>query len=473
MAMTVSLCPVATTPSPPTEDARPRRRRWPLLGLSLLLPAGLPLLAAGCNQEPPPRPRKAPEVVVTTPVRGQVVDYQDFTGRLDGFRTVEIRARVSGYITEAPFKEGDHVKKGDLLFQIDTRPYDAALNQAEANLKVATADRNLQSKNAVRARQMIESKSLAREDYDAMIAAEEKARATVGAMEAARDQAQLNLDFTHVIAPIGGRVSRRSVDPGNLVLADNTMLTTVVSDNELYAYFDVDERTYLNLLGPLRASQASWLEALHFPVLMSLANEGEKFDHVGKVDFIDNRVTATTGTIRMRGVFDNAPGFLKSGLFVRIRLPLGQPYSTLFVPGEALQSDQGRDYVYVVVKDDKDDKDANKGKVARRYLKVGQTVQGLRDPLPAGASSLGLLASPSGQGPVLAAAALFPGTPGLRVVKEGLAADDQVIVSGQQRVRERDQVVVKKEPPLPPPDSPLVRLLAGKPASERTLSTGR
>ncbi|HLJ95580.1 MAG TPA: efflux RND transporter periplasmic adaptor subunit, partial [Gemmataceae bacterium] len=329
-------------------------------------------------------------------------------------KTVDIRARVSGFIMEAPFNEGDLVHEGDLLFQIDRRPYQAALDQAEANVKVAVADQNLQLRNSQRAHKMIQSNSIAREDYDTMLATEEKSRATVGAVEAARDLARLNLDYTRVIAPLSGRISRRFVDPGNLITADTTVLTSIVSDNQLYAYFDVDERTYLDLLASAKQGQGSWLAGLRFPVLMSLANEGNKFEHVGKVNFIDNRVNATTGTIRMRAVFDNADGFLKSGLFVRIRLPIGNPYHTLLVAAEALLSDQGRSYVYVV-----DDKN----QVAYRRVNVGQELEGLR------------------------------------VIKDGLAEGERVIVSGMQRVRPGTEVEVKMQPRPKAPESPLVRLL--------------
>jgi len=392
----------------------PRPRKRGLLGLSLLLPAAVLLLSTGCQQAAPEHPKKPPQVVVTSPIRDEVADYQDFTGRLDGLKTVDIRARVSGFIMEAPFNEGDLVHEGDLLFQIDRRPYQAALDQAEANVKVAVADQNLQLRNSQRAHKMIQSNSIAREDYDTMLATEEKSRATVGAVEAARDLARLNLDYTRVIAPLSGRISRRFVDPGNLITADTTVLTSIVSDNQLYAYFDVDERTYLDLLASAKQGQGSWLAGLRFPVLMSLANEGNKFEHVGKVNFIDNRVNATTGTIRMRAVFDNADGFLKSGLFVRIRLPIGNPYHTLLVAAEALLSDQGRSYVYVV-----DDKN----QVAYRRVNVGQELEGLR------------------------------------VIKDGLAEGERVIVSGMQRVRPGTEVEVKMQPRPKAPESPLVRLL--------------
>jgi RND family efflux transporter MFP subunit len=363
--------------------------------------------------------------VVTTPVHGDVVDYQDFTGRLDGFRTVDVRARVSGYITEAPFKEGDYVHEGDLLFQIDPRPYQLALNQAAAQVQLQEAQlkyqealfqRNLRLKNS--------GQAVAMEDVQQSQAQRDTTAAQLENARAAVENAKLNLAWAKVTAPMSGRVSRRSVDPGNLITADNvatggTALTTLVSDQQLYAYFDVDERTYLNLVKPYQSgSGTSWLTKLQFPVLMSLANEEERFEHVGKIDFIDNRVNATTGTIRMRGVFDNVAGFLKAGLFVRIRLPLSRPYRTLLVSAEALQSDQGRTYVFVV---------NARNEIVYRPVTVGQELKGLR------------------------------------VVKEGLTEDEHVVLSGQQRVRPGAAVEVKPAPPPPSPQSPLVPLLTGNP----------
>jgi RND family efflux transporter MFP subunit len=375
------------------------------------------ILGAGCNKgQPTGREAKPIEIVATTPIGDQVIDYQDFTGRLEGFKTVDIRARVSGFVREVPFKEGDLVHEGDLLFQIDTSPYQAALNQAVANLKVAEADRNLQEKNARRAKSMIGSRSISSEDYETILATHEKARANVGAMEAARDLAQLNLDYTRVVAPLSGRISRRYVDPGNLINADNTLLTTIVSDNPLYAYFDVDERTYLELVASVKSKGASWLTQLQFPVLMSLANEANTFNHRGTVNFIDNRVTATTGTIRMRGVFDNPDGALRPGLFVRIRLPIGTPYHALLIPDEALLSDQGRKYVYVV---------NSENEVVYRPVKLGQEIQGLR------------------------------------VIKDGVSEGERVITVGMQRVKRGAHVHVTLKDPPKPPGSSLAKLLTG------------
>ena len=226
-------------------------------------------------------------------------------------------------------------------------------------------------------------------------------------------------------APLSGRISRRNVDPGNLVNADNTVLTTIVSDSQLYAYFDVDERTYMDLVGSATAGQSAWLAGLKFPVLMRLVNEDE-FTRSGTVDFVDNRINGNTGTIRMRGVFDNSTRALRAGLFVRIRLPLGKPYDTLLIPDEALQSDQGRSYVYVVNKDNK---------VEYRPVHLGQALAGLRVIKPAKKGKAG---------------------------KEGLSPGELVIVSGMQRVRPQMPVAYKKQAPPSPPDSPLVRALTSK-----------
>jgi RND family efflux transporter MFP subunit len=393
------------------------------------------VLAAGCNRAAGPRAEKILEVIVTTPITDEVTDYQDFTGRLDSIKTVDIRPRVSGYVTEAPFKEGDVVRQGQLLFQIDPSTYEADLNQAEANLKQAEADRKLQIKNAARAQQLIGNGSISKEEYDLVLANREKAAATVGAMAAARDRAKLFLGYTHVAAPLNGRISRRLVDPGNLVNADNTVLTTIVTEDPMYAYFDVDERTYLELASAPSTGPSSWFSSLRFPVLMRLANE-EEFTQKGDVNFLDNRLNANTGTVRMRGEFQNTTGHLKSGLFVRIRLPLGIPYKTLLIPDEALLSDQGRKYVFVVQKE-KDDTGKEVERVKYRSVTLGQSIQGLR------------------------------------VIREGIAAGDRVIISGMQRVRPDSVVQAKMQEPPAPPQSSLTKLLAGEKRADAAPKTGK
>jgi RND family efflux transporter MFP subunit len=378
---------------------------------------GAMLLAAGCSQAPSTPKVDPPQVDVTTPVTGTVTDYEDFTGRLDALKTTDIRARVSGYVIKAPFKEGDEVHEGELLFEIDPRTYEADVNQAEANLKLAIADRNLQERNAKRGTTLVRSNAMSQEDYDTVVATAEKARATVKATEAMRNRAKLYVDYTKVIAPWTGRISRRLVDPGNLVNADNTVLTTMVTENPLYAYFDVNERTYLDLVeaGTTKQNPAE----MRFPVLMQLANEGE-FTRPGTVDFVDNRVNAMTGTIRMRGVFPNDAMVLKPGLFVRIRLPIGARYQALLIPDEAILIDQGRKYVFVV---------NDQNKVIYRPVELGQEIQKLR------------------------------------VIKKGLAPDERVIISGTQRVRAEDEVRPNNKKPPSPPESRLSQLLASwKPA---------
>jgi RND family efflux transporter MFP subunit len=400
-------------------------------GMPLVLLAAL--LLAGCNGAPPVQGGKKPRVIVTEPITDTVMDYQDFTGRIDAVKTVEIRARVSGYVTEIPFKEGELVKEGSLLFQIDPGTYQADYNLAEANLKVAFAERNLMVKNAERAGKQRNLGAISSEDYDTVMASLDKSRANVGAMEAARDRAKLYLEYTRVIAPVSGRISRRFVDPGNLVNADNTLLTTVVTENPMYAYFDVDERSYLDLLATIAPGSTSWYEGLKLPVMMRLANE-EEFQKVGVVDFVDNRVVATTGTVRMRGVFQNPSGLLKAGLFVRIRLPIGSPYEAILIPDEAIQSDQERKYVWVVNARDE---------VEYRSVKLGQPVKDLRVIRPPEKGKEG---------------------------KEGLSLGERVIISGMQRARKGSLVEVETQAPPLPPEMPLVRLLAEKTPSERTPS---
>jgi RND family efflux transporter MFP subunit len=371
------------------------------------------VLAAGCHDQAPEKKKKV-EVIVTTPITDEVTDYQDFTGRLSALKSVDIRARVSGYVKQAPFKEGDVVHQGDLLFEIDETVYAAALEKAEADVALFEAQKRLLDAQYARNRQLVGQGAVSRDDFETTMAQRDQAVANIASSKAMVKTARQNLDWTRVTAPHTGRVSRRLVDPGNLVNADNTILTTLVTEDPMYVYFDVDERTFEDLVGSASPGMHSWLMGLQFPLLMRLANENE-FTHAGTVNFIDNQVNPTTGTIRMRGVFPNPQGALKPGMFARVRLPLGSPYRALLVPGEALQSDQGRKYVYVVDADNK---------VAYRKVTPGQAIGSLR------------------------------------VVKDGLAEGDRVIVSGMQRVRAGAQAdEVRMQPPPPRPESPLGKLL--------------
>jgi RND family efflux transporter MFP subunit len=425
--------------------AAPRGRRGLWFGVGLLFSA---LLAAGCGQNGQEKKIKPLEVTVTTPILGEVRDYQDFTGRLMAVKSVDVRARVQGYVLDVPFKEGDLVKEGQVLFEIDPSTYKADLNLAKANLKLAEAEVALMERNAQRAQRLIGRSAVAQEDYETTMATLEKDRATVDSMKASRDKADLYAKWTTVKAPISGRVSRRLVDPGNLVTADSTILTTIVTENPLYAYFDVDERTFLDLVGAASQAPTGWLSALNFPVLMRLANEDD-FTQVGKVDFLDNQVSPTTGTIKMRGVFQNPRGHLKSGLFARVRLPIGDGYQATLVPDEALQSDQGRKFVYVIEKG-KNKKGEDVDLVVYRRVLPGQAVtakvtEKKGDETRATTIVLRVLrpykVSANGK------------------EKEGVLPNEQVIIVGQQRVRPKMEVLLKKKAPPPPPENPFGKLL--------------
>jgi membrane fusion protein, multidrug efflux system len=416
-------------------------RNWrKFCGLAVIVSLGA---FAGCNQGPGTKTAKVPKVVVTKPIMDTVMDYQDFTGRLEAVKSIEIKPHVSGYVTKAIIPrdgkpsalgkndvkavEGELVKEGDLLFEIDPRPFVADLNQAEANLKVAEADSNLQEKNSVRAQTSYSARAISREDYETAVAAQLKSAAAVGAAQAMRDRAKLYVDYTQIKAPVNGRISRRFVDPGNMAKTDETVLTTIVTEDRMYAYFDVDERTYLELLAAIAPGQTSWYEGLRLPVMMRLANENDfAKDKVGEVDFVDNRVVATTGTVRMRGVFKNDSSLLKPGLFVRIRLPIGSAYEAIMIPDEAIQSDQERKYVWLV---------NAKNEVEYRSVNPGMSIKELRVIKPAEKDKDGK-------------------------IKHGLTLEDKVIISGMQRAKKGLEVDADLRASPPPPHMPLVGLLA-------------
>jgi RND family efflux transporter MFP subunit len=351
-----------------------------------------------------------PEVAVAQPVARKVTDYETFTGRTDAVSTVEVRARVTGYLDKAVFREGAQVKQGDLLFEIDPRPYQADLNLGEANLKQAEAERALQEQTAARLKKLMAAGSIAKEEYDQGIAAVDKARATVAALQAAADKARLFLTWTKVVAPITGRISRRQLDPGNLVTADTTILATIVSQDPMYVYFDIDETTALRLWRFAREAKAKPPAEGETPAYMGLADE-EGFPHRGIVNFMDNRVNADTGTIRARVIFANADGMLSPGLFARIRLALGAPRQALLVPEKAIRSDQGLKFVYVV---------DNEDKVEYRRVHLGA----MHD--------------------------------GLRIIEEGLKPDERVVHSAATRVKPGMTVRPRMVPP-PATNSPKPR----------------
>jgi len=274
---------------------------------------------SGCNKPAPPPAPPPPPVTIAKPIKKEIVEWDVYTGRTDAVESVDIRPRVSGYIDNVTFKAGDRVYKGDLLFVIDPRPYQAALDQAQANLRQAQANQQLQEANFARQDRLRQSGVIAKEDYDTALSNKNQAAAQVLANSAAVETAKLNLSFTQVTSPITGRISREQVTVGNLVQADSTLLTNIVSIDPIYAYFNVDERAVLNYQLLVREGKLPDARSQSVPVHLQLENE-RGFPHEGVIDFINNQFNPSTGTLQVRGLFPNANSFLTPGAFVRVRV---------------------------------------------------------------------------------------------------------------------------------------------------------
>ena len=342
-------------------------------GMASALVAGLCLALAGCARAPSEAPAAVPPpVTVSYPVERQVTDYADYTARTAAVDSVELRARVSGYLDKVNFKEGGLVKKGDVLFEIDPRTYQAVLEQAQGNLASLEARVQRLDADLARAKQLIGTHAISREDFDKVAGDYGEAVASRTAAQAAVKRAQLDLDFTKVVAPVSGRISRTLVTVGNLVqagdLTGGTLLTTIVSVDPMYAYFDVDEPTVLRVKQLIREGKAKKPDD-EIPVGLGLANE-DGFPHHGTINFIDNQVNPRTGTQRVRGVFANKDEALSPGYFARVRVPIGVPHQTLLVTDRALDTDQGQKVVYVVDKENQ---------VASRPVRLGALHDGLRE----------------------------------------------------------------------------------------------
>jgi membrane fusion protein, multidrug efflux system len=307
----------------------------------------------GCAEAPaqlaPPQP---PAVPVSKPVQQDVTDYVDFTGRTDAVEAVNVVARVTGYLVQMPFKEGSEVRKDQLLFEIDPRPYQDQLSLGEAQLATYKAQQQLANADFVRATRLIKDKTISEQQFEQYKSTKEQAAAQVQSAQANIAIYKLNLEFTRVTSPIDGRVSRYYLTLGNLVNQDQTLLTTVVSQDPMYAYFDTDEPTILRVRRAVAEGTIKPAVANKNPVLMGLQDE-EGFPHAGTIDFINNQVNPTTGSITVRGVFPNpilAQGvrLLSPGMFVRIRVPIGPKHPALLVIDRAISSDQGLKYVDVI-----------------------------------------------------------------------------------------------------------------------------
>jgi RND family efflux transporter MFP subunit len=353
-----------------------------------LTSAALLLLIPACKEATPP-PQTPPTVVVAQPLAQRVTDWDDYTGRFEAVDAVELRPRVSGPIQSIHFQDGMKVDKGQLLFVIDPRPYAAQLARAQADVAGARAVLAHANAELKRADSMVASKLISQSQSELIAAQQLQAAASLAAAEAAVTTEELKLSFTRITAPIAGRASWRRLAPGNLVIADTTLLTTLVSENPIRFVFDAPESA---LLRYRRESAA----ARTMPVEIRLQDETD-YRWKGKVDFIDNALDRSSGTIRGRAVLDNPDGFLSPGMFGQMRLFATAPFEALLLPDEAVVTDQTRQVVYVV--------DAE-GNVAQRIVRPGRLIDGLR------------------------------------VIREGLSRADRVVISGVQRARPGRKVKV-------------------------------
>lgn len=351
----------------------------------------LTVLALGCSSQPPAAPPPPAVTVAEVPQR-DITDWDEFTGRLEAVDAVQIRPRVSGYIRRVAFDEGNGVRKGQVLFEIDPRPYEAELARAEAELERARTGAALAASEVTRAQRLVQVQAISREEFDSRTAAESQGGASVRAAEAAVAAARLNLEWTRVRSPITGRVSRAEVTPGNLVHAgppDATLLTTVVSLDPIYAYFEGDEQTYLKYAALARNGSRPNSRYSRTPVHLGLADE-QGFPHEGYVDFVDNQLNPDAGTIRLRAVFPNKDHRFTPGLFARIRLVGSGTYPATLVLDRAVGTDQDKKFVLVLKPD---------STVDYRSVQLGRLVDGFR------------------------------------VVTSGLEPGEQIVINGLQRIR--------------------------------------
>jgi len=332
------------------------------------------LMLTGCERPAAePSADELPNVSVSAPVEQNVTDYAEFTGRLAAVDSGEVRADVWGYLEKVNFKEGVIVNKGDVLFELDARPYQALLEQARAKVAQDEAQFAYDEAENQRNLTLVAKGAVTKSDLDKTTAARNVDLANIAADKATVRQRELDLEYTKIRAPVSGRISRYNVTVGNLVQSGDqgggTLLTTIVSVDPIYVYFDVDENTVLRVIRLVREGKAESARNGGLPVALALAND-EGFPHQGMVNFVDNQLNAKTGTIRLRGVFRNEDQLLAPGLFARVRVPIGRPHSALLVTERALDNDQGQKIVYVV--DDKNE-------VTARSVKVGAKHDGLRE----------------------------------------------------------------------------------------------
>ncbi len=365
--------------------------RYPLAALTLVV-----ISACGRTPEATVAPAAA-KVNVAKVIEQPVNEWDEVTARLESPETVQVRPRVSGQIDSVAFTDGALVKKGDLLFQIDPRPFEAEVHRLEAQLQQSRAAAQRSTNEAQRGERLRTNNAISAELADSRTTTAQESKAAVAAIQAQLDLARLNLSFTRVTAPITGRVSRAEITAGNIVTADQTILTSLVSTDKVYAYFDADERVFLKYNQLARDGK----RGATTPVYMGLSNEAEN-PHLGQMNFVDNQVNPRTGTIRGRAVFDNSKGEYTPGLYARLKLVGSGTYSAMLIKDEAVGTDLGKKFVLVVDKDNK---------AIYRSVDLGPKLEGLR------------------------------------IVRSGLTKDDRIVVTGLQRVRPGS--------PVDPQDTPM------------------
>ena len=323
---------------------------------------------SSCQQPAPPPPPAPPPVTIAKPIQKEIVEWDEYTGRTDAVDSVEIRPRVNGYIDNITFKAGDIVNKGDLLFVIDPRPYQAISDQANGQLRQAEAQQQLAEANFARASKLRSTNVISKEEYDTNLAQKAQADAQRVAAEAAVNSAQLNLNFTQIQSPIRGRIGRELVTVGNLVQTDTTLLTTIVSIDPIYGYFNVEERAVWKYKEQVKQGQQPDPRNGKTPLYLKVDIE-KGFPHEGVIDFINNAFNSSTGTLQIRGEFPNPDGFLLPDAFVRIRIAGSPKYKAMLVTDRAIGTDQGQKFVLIL-----DEKNV----VQTRPIELGPDVDGLR-----------------------------------------------------------------------------------------------
>lgn len=356
---------------------------------------------AGCGSQKPPE-LPPPKVTVVHPVAREIVEWDEYTARLEAVESVEVRPRVGGYLQSIHFQDGAIVHEGDLLFTIDPRPYQAELRRAAAEVELRRSQLALAQKNFQRGQDLLAKNAISKEEVDVRQSNLRQAQASLDEALAQLDAAALNVEFTQVTAPVTGRIGRRLVTEGNLITGgmgtQGTLLTTIVSMDPIYAYFDADEGSMLKYMRLAQSGERPSSREHKNPVQVGLADE-EGFPHAGTMDFVDNQVDLGTGTIVGRALLPNPDLILVPGMFARLRLQGSGRYRAILIPDEAILNDQAKKFVYVV---------DEAGTVHYRAIEPGP----LHD--------------------------------GLRVVREGLSVEDWVVTAGMQRIKQETKVEAQR-----------------------------